>query len=244
MTGDRAGDRGRMGTKPERTLEELREFYKTSEYYLKRLLARDQLEFHSFSDLVRRVGGQGAMVLEVGAGTGQCAFQLAAGGMRVVALDVSLLFLARGREMVKSLDGPRPRFVVGDCVSLPFRGQRFDVVCFYDVIEHVAPDLLLAEVLRVLKPGGRVVVVSPNVLSPVNYLLFFLRELRESRIRWGCLWLTVKYAVATAEKLWRREPTFCFREIHVREGMHPDEDACYLASPVDIRSFWNHGAAR
>jgi SAM-dependent methyltransferase len=55
------------------------------------------------------------------------------------------------------------RFLVADATDLPFPDAAFDVVTFFDVLEHIADDArAAAEALRVLRPGGFVLVTSPS----------------------------------------------------------------------------------
>jgi ubiquinone/menaquinone biosynthesis C-methylase UbiE len=55
------------------------------------------------------------------------------------------------------------RFVCGDVTRLEFASESFDAATMFDVIEHVADDQkAMAQVLRVLKPGGYVLVSVPN----------------------------------------------------------------------------------
>jgi glycosyltransferase involved in cell wall biosynthesis/SAM-dependent methyltransferase len=58
---------------------------------------------------------------------------------------------------------PRVRFVVADATALPFDDASFDVVTFFDVLEHIPDDARAAkEAMRVLRPGGFVLVTSPS----------------------------------------------------------------------------------
>jgi GT2 family glycosyltransferase/SAM-dependent methyltransferase len=59
--------------------------------------------------------------------------------------------------------GPRKRFVQADATKLPFPDESFDAVTMFDVLEHI-PDheAAASEALRVLRPGGYVLVTSPN----------------------------------------------------------------------------------
>jgi GT2 family glycosyltransferase/SAM-dependent methyltransferase len=60
-------------------------------------------------------------------------------------------------------DNPRIRFVQGDATDLPFEDESFDAVTMFDLLEHVPDDAkAVAEALRVLRPGGFVLVSSPN----------------------------------------------------------------------------------
>jgi SAM-dependent methyltransferase len=63
--------------------------------------------------------------------------------------------------------------VTGDIAShLPFASGAFDVVVAGEVIEHVpVPDLMLAEIRRILRPQGRLVLSTPNIVSWANRVL-------------------------------------------------------------------------
>jgi demethylmenaquinone methyltransferase / 2-methoxy-6-polyprenyl-1,4-benzoquinol methylase len=97
----------------------------------------------------------GEVVLDLAAGTGTSARAFAGAGARAVACDFSLGMLAVGA-------GRRPpgvRFVAGDALALPFRETVFDAVTISFGLRNVAdPDQALAELLRVTRPGGRLVV--------------------------------------------------------------------------------------
>jgi SAM-dependent methyltransferase len=96
----------------------------------------------------------GARVLEVGAGTGQQAIELARRGFAVEAIELASSVYAGDRLFpITDYDGRR----------IPFPDASFDIVFSSSVLEHV-PDLteLHAEIRRVLRPGGRAVHVVPR----------------------------------------------------------------------------------
>jgi SAM-dependent methyltransferase len=100
----------------------------------------------------------GARVLDVGAGPGDNALALAAErGARVVALDQSVTLAAAMRARAVG------RVVVADGHRLPFRRACFDGVLADRVLQHVAePGPVLDQMLRVLRPGGRLALADPD----------------------------------------------------------------------------------
>jgi len=98
-------------------------------------------------------------VLDVATGTGDMALELARYTGSVVGLDLCQEMLSRGqiktekRRMEKRVD-----FIVGDALALPFSDNSFDCALNGFALRNVADiNLFLAELRRVVKPGGRVV---------------------------------------------------------------------------------------
>ncbi len=99
---------------------------------------------------------RGAVVLDLGAGTGDLSAEFRRqGAARVTGLDVSAAMLARAEQKFGA-DGID--WLQGDALHLPFGDASFDVVASAFVLRNL-PDLAgsLAEMARVLKPGGRLV---------------------------------------------------------------------------------------
>jgi SAM-dependent methyltransferase len=98
-------------------------------------------------------------VLDSGTGAGALAFALAPLVLEVVAVDVvpELLELARrhGDEF------PNVSFVEADAAGLPFESGSFDVAASLRTLHHVPrPELVVAELVRVTRPGGSVLVID------------------------------------------------------------------------------------
>jgi ubiquinone/menaquinone biosynthesis C-methylase UbiE len=112
--------------------------------------------------------GPGTRVLEVGCGGGNV---LEGIGGRRFGLDLSPWILAKARRRL----GPSVGLVRGDAAALPFAEGKFDRVFCSEVLEHVLkPEAVVAEMRRVLAPGGRVVVSVPNesLINGIKGLVF------------------------------------------------------------------------
>jgi ubiquinone/menaquinone biosynthesis C-methylase UbiE len=102
---------------------------------------------------------QGKRVLDVACGTAYGSAILAqSGAAQVVGVDISIEAVAPNGKRP-----PRLALANSDACKLPFKANTFDVVVSFETIEHLAdPETLLAEISRVLKPGGVCVCSSPN----------------------------------------------------------------------------------
>jgi SAM-dependent methyltransferase len=98
-------------------------------------------------------------VLDVGCGTARSyAPRLAERARSYVGVDVSAAAVEQAQRA--GLDAR----VVEDAAKLPFEDASFDVVTCIEVLEHLfAPAAAVAEIRRVLRPGGRLVTSAPNV---------------------------------------------------------------------------------
>jgi 2-polyprenyl-6-hydroxyphenyl methylase/3-demethylubiquinone-9 3-methyltransferase len=93
-----------------------------------------------------------AHLLDVGCGAGFLTHFMAQAGLQVTGLDASesSLKVARSSDSTQSID-----YILGDARKLPFETGSFDYVCAMDFLEHVEdPQNVIAEIARVLKPGG------------------------------------------------------------------------------------------
>jgi ubiquinone/menaquinone biosynthesis C-methylase UbiE len=109
-------------------------------------------------------------VLDSAAGAGALAFALAPHVREVVAVDLVPELLEQGRQRAARVENVE--FIEGDATKLPFERASFDVSATLRSLHHIArPELAVAELARVTRLGGRVLVVDQ--LAPVDPLAAF-----------------------------------------------------------------------
>jgi SAM-dependent methyltransferase len=113
------------------------------------------------------VAGPGAAAADVGTGAGHFAVALAKRGVRVAAIDASEAMLARTAQNASSAgvaDLVIP--MTSDAERIDLASATCDVVAAIGLLSWVRqPDLALAEMVRITKPGGHVIVTMDNTLS-------------------------------------------------------------------------------
>jgi ubiquinone/menaquinone biosynthesis C-methylase UbiE len=138
--------------------------------------ARTPEQFAAFQDaraeaLAARVRGLvqargDERALDVGTGAGALALALAPLVREVVGIDLATELLAEGRKRAPA----NVELIEGDATALPFEAASFDLVGTIRTLHHVArPELVLAEIARVARPGATVLVMDQ--LAPVDPLV-------------------------------------------------------------------------
>lgn len=116
---------------------------------------------------------RGKRVLEIGCGRGVFARYLSGQGANLVAADFSPAAIAHARVRLQSYDAD---VIVADVQAIPFDDGTFDVVVSQETLEHVPdPDKGLAELVRVTKVGGTLIVTTPNYLNLIGLYRIFMR---------------------------------------------------------------------
>ncbi len=129
----------------------------------------DAIEMIEASDIHIPRGGK---LIDVGCGTGNGLIIFCRRfGLTGVGVDVSEGMLEIARAKVAESDLPIELHRL-DGEDLPFDTNSFDIGINFEVLEHTPhPERMLAELARVVKPGGTVVVTTPNTLwEPIHWL--------------------------------------------------------------------------
>jgi ubiquinone/menaquinone biosynthesis C-methylase UbiE len=163
--------------------------------------ARDRASFfraveqerYAFEPFIKEFAGfddaAGLRVLEIGVGAGSDYVNWLRAGAGAFGVDLTAAAVQLTRERC-ALEGLTPRLSRTDCESLPFRDGAFDVAYSYGVIHH-SPDTprAVAEIYRVLKPGGVAKVMiyhAPSITGLLLWMVHCLLKLRPWRSpRWA-----------------------------------------------------------
>ena len=204
------------------------ESYRHNEAYARFLEEWNPAFYGKYADTLAAGLPQGARVLDVGCGVGQVVTRLMDAGCEAYGVDVSEPNIERARQVC-------PRCRLYDGRRLPFPDGHFAAAGALNVLEHVEePEAFLAELVRVVRPGGRVVVSSPNFFRVLGWRDYHprMRGLRNKWRNWRRL-LEKRRQMRTAPDRVR----FDRMEPIVKEPFTPDDDAIVATNPLEMRFF-------
>lgn len=196
-----------------------RTFYETDTAYHARLENKehDPLWFKDYYGAILNHSTPESKILDCGCGTGITTSWLHQQRPHIRGVDFSSAFI---ESALKRGD----YFEVMDAKALNFPDASFDDVCTADAVEHI-PDLpkALSEMLRVLKPGGHIIIQCPNLATSVistNY-----------HVTWRNVVRKLKFCFQDM-----REPTLRTIEDFELDVKTGDKDAYNLMSPLWLSS--------
>jgi len=179
----------------------------------------------------------GDRVLDLGCGTGELARYLAACGMVVAGCDISanMLSLARtadpgGASQWMQLD-PGWR-------TLPFVAGSFDAVIAASMLEYVAaPDAVLRECARVVRPGGVILGTVPDLTHPVRWLETAVGSVGRTRLAEaaGAIWPRLGRYLTYLRISRQRHPASWWRVEAAQAGLRPVPGTAATAKRAPLR---------
>ncbi len=138
------------------------ETYRHNEAYAEFLANWDAAFYAKYADTLRPAR-PGARSLDVGCGAGQVVGRLTEAGFEAWGVDVSEPNIERARKFSE-------RCLFYDGKRLPFPDKHFASAGALNVLEHVEePEKFIVELARVVEPGGRVVISSPNFFRVLGF---------------------------------------------------------------------------
>ncbi len=168
--------------------------------------------------------------LDVGCGVGTVVHSISSGGSNIKAygIDISKNFIKRAQK-------GSGNFRIFNGRKIPFKSRSFDVVGCFTVLEHVNnPVQILHEMIRITKPGGRIIVAGPSFLrvfgfSATHWRTSGLLNPIKNSIIVSCKYLQVIFQPKSLG--------FRFMKPLIRDDFQADDDAICEANMIDVRYF-------
>ena len=202
-------------------------YYKNNEAYAEHLAAWNPALYAKYADTLKPVQ-PGARVLDVGCGVGQVVARLNEAGFEAHGVDVSQPNIERAQKVC-------PRCQLYDGKKLPFADGYFTSVGALNVLEHVdEPEAFIADLVRVVAPGGRIVISSPNFFRVLGFRDYHprMRGLGQKLRNWQRL-------RAKRAQMRSAPDTVRFDRMPpiVKQPFTPDDDAIVATNALEMEFF-------
>ena len=217
------------------------------------LMDRAESEYEEYVAVIRKWTPEKGKVLDLGCGTYRTPQMIQQLGFETTGCD---LFSDEKLEAYREAVGPEgPDLVSYNGTTIPFEENTFDTVGALCVFEHV-PDMdsMLVEIARVLKPGGRMVILGPNLGGPHTAVLGLISlAFKHHRFsHYPNLFEVIR--ACTLQVIWTiglmlsGRPEFIYKYPYLSEGNllfeQPDDDAIQLNLPVSYRNWFRKNGFR
>ena len=170
----------------------------------------------------------GTRALDVGCGVGQVVVRLSEAGYEAYGVDVSEPNIDRARKF-------NDRCALYDGHHLPFPDRHFASVGALNVLEHVEePEAFIYELVRVVEPGGRVVLSSPNFFRVLGFRDYHprMRGIANKWRNWRRLRAKVRQMKSAPDSV-----RFDRMKPIVKQPFTPDDDAIVATNPLEMTFF-------
>lgn len=165
------------------------------QYDARRYTSREGLQFNRLElEILDSIlpSGQDRRIFDVPAGTGRLSVELGRRGARVVGGDLSLNMLKQAAGKARDANRSSLWFTQANAGQLPFRDGTFDAVVsfkFFHLVPNDVKPVLIREMIRVLKPGGKLVAEfnSPYYGGVLAFLRYYFRKKTPGGMRKKCL---------------------------------------------------------
>jgi len=202
-------------------------YYKNNEEYAAFLAGWDEGFYAKYADTLRP-SKPGARVLDVGCGVGQVVNRLTQQGFEAHGVDVSEPNIARAAKI-------NPLCRMYDGRNLPYPDGHFASAGALNVLEHVeAPEDFIREIVRVVEPGGNVVISSPNFFCAFGFRDYH-PKMRGIANKWAN-WKRLR----EKRRQMREEPDkvrFDRMTPIIKQPFTPDDDAIVATNAPEIAFF-------
>ncbi|MCI0744083.1 MAG: methyltransferase domain-containing protein [Verrucomicrobia subdivision 3 bacterium] len=203
------------------------ETYRHNEAYAEFLAGWDAGFYKKYADTLQPAE-PGARVLDVGCGVGQVVARLTEAGFEAHGVDVSEPNIERARKFC-------PRCQLYDGRQLPFPDQYFASAGALNVLEHVdEPEAFIAELVRVVRIGGKIVLSSPNFFRALGF-----RDYHPKMRGFTNKWANFR-RLRQKRRQMRHDPAsvrFDRMTPIVKEPFTPDDDAIVATNPLEMKFF-------
>ena len=227
------------------TKKKIYDYYRTADKYVEKISASGEANYREYVDFIKEFAGQRKNILDLACGSGTTSNMLARDGYKVCGMDISSLFM----EKAVAKKGPNLKFICGDILKIPFKDETFDCVSICLAIEHLTDiPQALNEMIRVTKTHGRLIILSPNMLSPFNVLSPVIETIRGKKVNfmfgidnpWKIAELLVRNILLLIKKKFSGKPFFNYREpvLENRIDYIADNDTIYLTCPIDFKRYF------
>ena len=211
-----------------------RDYYRHNEDYAEHLKAWDPELYAKYADnlIPDKPGGR---ALDIGCGVGQVVQRIKDAGFEAHGVDISEPNIAEARKVSEHC-------VLNDGRKLPYEDGFFASAGALNVLEHVEePEAFIRELVRVVEPGGKIVLSSPNF-----FRVFGFRDYHQRMRGIGNKWRNWK-RIREKRSQMRAAPDECrFDKMKpiVRDDFQPDDDAIVATNAVEMKFFLERAGCR